>query len=216
LWFGSNQIPNKVTQTLQTGLFANTTFAQQQLTIDSSYSSYNQAKLNMKFVGYSIASMLIAEPGNFFMYAPSPSSGIAWLGSAGWILQSAPGTLNVSCSGTFSSASDQRLKEQIKDADLDMCQTVFDAISPKTYKRNDVDQNKTRLGFIAQDFEANLPIEFQNIVAPFIHGIDDKQEMLGLDYARITCILWGVCKNQQKALQELTQRLEALETKSPP
>ena len=210
LWYGSNQIPLKVEQTLQTGLLANTTFKQQQLTIDSSYSSYNQAKLNMKYVGYSIAHMLVAEPGNFYMYASNPASGVAWLTTGGWALQTNPGGVNVTCGGTFTQSSDARLKEEIKDADLDMCQTVFDAISPKTYKRNDYDQSKSRIGFIAQDFEANLPAEFQNIVNPFTHGTgEDKQEMLGLDYGRLTCILWGVCKKQQQQIADLIAKVNA-------
>ncbi len=210
LWFGSNQIPLKIKQNLQTGLFANSTFKQQQVTIDSSFSSYNQAKLNLQYVGYSIANMIVAEPGNFFMYAPNPASGIAWLTAGGWALQTSLGGVNVTCGGTFTQSSDARLKEEIKDADLDMCQTVFDAISPKTYKRNDYDQSKTRIGFIAQDFEANLPAEFQNIVSPFTHGTgEDKQEMLGLDYGRLTCILWGVVKNQQKQIDDLIAKVNA-------
>jgi hypothetical protein len=162
--------------------------------------------------------MIIAEPGMFFMYAPNPASGIAWLGSAGWILQSAPGTLNVSCAGTFSSASDERLKQDVQDLSLDSCQKVFDSISVKSYVRKDMETDRRRCGFIAQDVQTaieGIP-EMQNLVSPFKHGTgEDAQMMLGLDYGRIcSTVLWNVVKLQQKALQELTQRIIALETTS--
>ena len=38
------------------------------------------------------------------------------------------------------------------------------AVQPKTYKRNDLDDESTRIGFIAQDVEASLPPEWANIV----------------------------------------------------
>ena len=121
---------------------------------------------------------------------------------------------NVQCYGTFTSASDKRLKQDIRDADIDACQTVFDAIDAKVYKRKDIETTSDRIGFLADDFLANLPSEFQNIVSVNPNSPEDKEEaMMGLDYGRITAILWGVCKNQQKQLAELTARVASLESK---
>ena len=83
-----------------------------------------------------------------------------------------------------------------------------------TYTRNDLHTDKKRLGFIAQDF---LPFEkdFPNLVNTFehTHSDDKKEEMYGLDYSRLVCILWGVCKNMQAQLTDSTARIAALEAK---
>jgi hypothetical protein len=218
LWFGSNQIPLKISQTLQTGLLANTTFEQQQLTIDSSWSSYGQTKINLKYPGYSIPHMIVAEPGLFYTYTANPATAIAWLTASGWALQTNVGGLNVTCGGTFTQSSDARLKKDVQDLSLDSCQKVFDSISVKSYVRKDMETDRRRCGFIAQEVQTALEDvpDMQNLVSPFTHGTgEDKQEMLGLDYARLaSTVLWNVVKLQQKALQELTQRIIALETTS--
>ena len=91
---------------------------------------------------------------------------------------------------------------------------MFDAIDAKVYKRKDIETTSDRIGFIAQDFQENLPPEFQNIVSVNPSRPEDREEaVMGLDYGRITAILWGVCKNQQKQLQELTARVASLESK---
>jgi len=102
--------------------------------------------------------------------------------------------------------SDESLKDDIKIVDHDECQLVFDAIDVKTYKRNDMNSDKKRIGFVAQDFDAIIPEEFQNIVGK---TTNDK---LSLDYARITCILWSVVKNQQGTITDMVNRIQQLET----
>ena len=47
--------------------------------------------------------------------------------------------------------SDARLKENIREADLEELQAIFDATKPKCYDRTDV-PHKSRLGFVAQGF----------------------------------------------------------------
>ena len=46
--------------------------------------------------------------------------------------------------------SDEKVKQNIRDADLDELQAIFDRAAPKRYDGADVDQ-KDRLGFLAQD-----------------------------------------------------------------
>ena len=115
--------------------------------------------------------------------------------------------------GTFVNSSDRRLKEGIEQADYVECQRVFDNVEVQTYKRNDTETSQHRLGFIAQDVQAALPTKWQNIVRPFLFEHEDKsrEEMLGIDYARLTCVLWGVLKNQQATIVNLDARVAALE-----
>ena len=109
---------------------------------------------------------------------------------------------------SFVSTSDRAVKQNIVDADLNSVQAVFDAISLKSYQRVD-SPGLNRVGFVAQDFEAALPKEFENIVhMSYATG----NPLLSLDYSRASCILWGVCKNQQAALAALVARVEALES----
>ena len=76
----------------------------------------------------------------------------------------------------------------------------------KQYNRTDVAGK--RLGYIAQDFTTALPEEYGNIVHM---SYSTGNPLLSLDYSKVSCILWGVCKNQQVALAALTARIAALE-----
>jgi hypothetical protein len=120
---------------------------------------------------------------------------------------------NITYYGTLTSASDQRLKTDIQDVSLEDCQTVFDSLTPKTYKRRDQTDGKYRLGILAQDLKRILPARWDNLVDSFMHGPEDgaKEEYLSVSYDRLSLCLWGVVKNQQKALRELTLRIDALE-----
>ena len=90
--------------------------------------------------------------------------------------------------------SDARLKENIREADLEELQAILDKAVPKCYDRTDV-PHKSRLGFVAQDFEGAG-------VTGSAHRED--QQLMTLDYSRLTAVLWGVCK-------KLQARVEALE-----
>ena len=116
----------------------------------------------------------------------------------------------VTCAAGMCSASDSRLKDNQTFADPIVLQSIFDAVEVKTYERNDLNGQK-RVGFIAQDIEAVLPEYFQHIVGEgtLTKGEDAEGEPLEetiktVDYSRLVCILWGVCKTMQ-------QRIDALE-----
>ena len=120
---------------------------------------------------------------------------------------------NLNVSGTVSSngtvlTSDERVKENIELADLTEIQAIFDKVDVKTYERND-GLLGSRIGFIAQDFQKSIDNEskFQNIV----HPIYTEPPLLGIDMSRLTTLLWGVCKNQQQIITDLTTRVTALE-----
>ena len=91
------------------------------------------------------------------------------------------------------------IKTKIENASLTKIQEAFDAIEVKQYERTDIPG--PRIGFIADDFQAALPEEFDNIVHS--HYTEDGN-MLALDYARLgSTLLWGVCKNQQERISRL-------------
>ena len=52
----------------------------------------------------------------------------------------------------FNNPSHARVKNNIRDADLDELQAIFDRATPQRYDRTDCDQ-RDRLGFLARDFE---------------------------------------------------------------
>ena len=81
-------------------------------------------------------------------------------------------------------------------------------VDPQVYKRTDT--GETRCGFVAQQVQAVLPATMQNIVGT----TDAEKGLLGIDYARLaSVVLWGVAKQQQQQIADLTARIAALETK---
>ena len=63
---------------------------------------------------------------------------------------------NILASGSITSSSDARFKENVLDADASKCLAVLNALAVKSYNRNDMDGKPKRLGFIAQEVEAAL------------------------------------------------------------
>ena len=62
------------------------------------------------------------------------------------------------------------------------------AVIPQTYHRVDIDQN--RLGFIAQHIQNAAPANWNLTAMQYNNG----QALLGLDYSRLTAVLWQVCR----------------------
>ena len=112
----------------------------------------------------------------------------------------------VSCTSVVSS-SDEAIKQNIEPASLTACQAVFDAVDPKVYQRKDLPQ-QDRIGFIAQDFEACLPPQFDNIVSETYSK--DHGRLLALDYSRICGLLWGVVKGQQARIKKLEETVSEI------
>ena len=106
---------------------------------------------------------------------------------------------DVICSRTvsatsYTSTSDESVKEHIKDASIEDCMEIFKNTNVKTYNRKDVPGQ--RIGFIAQDIAEYLPPEFANVVGMQYGG---GMPLLSLSYDRLVCVLWGVCTNQEAA-----------------
>ncbi len=107
--------------------------------------------------------------------------------------------------------SDEAIKENVALASLEELQGIFDRVNVMTYTRND-GVHGPRVGFVAQHLQAAIgeDSKLQNIVMPVY---TDGPPLLGLDYARLTCLLWAVCKIQKAELAALTARVVTLESK---
>ena len=95
--------------------------------------------------------------------------------------------------------SDARLKQNIREADLEELQAIFDGAAPKCYDRTDV-PHKSRLGFVAQDFEG------AGVTGTVWR---EGQELMTLDFSRLTAVLWGVCKRLQARVDALEKPKKA-------
>ena len=97
------------------------------------------------------AQLEVASTGNCTLNAPGQE---IWLQNR--VSGQAP--LIVETNGVVTTAygqndlSDARIKQNVRDADLEELQVIFDRVAPKRYDRVDADL-KDRLGFSAQDFE---------------------------------------------------------------
>ena len=87
---------------------------------------------------------------------------------------------------------------------------MLNNIEAKTYTRTDLDTTDKRIGFIAQDIQANLPEEFKNVLGTVYGNVNGA--LLGLDYSRLTPILWTLVKKQQELITSLESRVQALES----
>ena len=106
-------------------------------------------------------------------------------------------------------ASDQSLKSYAKDASTEDCLNMLRQVSAKTYLRLDMPDSGSRLGFIAQDVEASCPSAWSNLVGTAQYSREQGgtgTEIRTLDYSRLVCPLWQVCRS-------LLARVEALEAK---
>ena len=91
-------------------------------------------------------------------------------------------------------------------------QAIFDAVEVMTYERNDLGGQK-RVGVIAQEIEAVLPESYRHIVGQgtISKGETEEGEPIEetkvLDYSRLVCALWGVCKGLKQRIEDLESRL---------
>ena len=124
-------------------------------------------------------------------------------------------SLNISGSLTctaLTQTSDRAIKSNIAPANLEELQHIFDAVEVQTYTRTDGVAG-SRVGMIAQDVQAAIAggSLLQNLVNPVY---SDKAPLLGIDYSRLAAtVLWGALKNQQRRIDELIDRVAALEPK---
>ena len=106
---------------------------------------------------------------------------------------------NSAFSGTaFNVVSDEQKKENVEDVDED-CSEIVKKIKVKTFNYKEDKKKKKYIGFMAQDVYKKVPTKFEAVV-------NDYGDYMGLDYGKMSSILW-------KALQEEMTKTEYLESK---
>jgi hypothetical protein len=97
----------------------------------------------------------------------------------------------------FTTTSDESVKDDVTDIDLT---PIFDNCNVKSYVRNDKPDWDRRVGFLAQDIQKactdnDLPNTFNS---PSTN--ENGDELLGLDYSRLVCVLWSKVKQLEKKI----------------
>ncbi|WP_207532073.1 tail fiber domain-containing protein [Desertivirga arenae] len=100
-------------------------------------------------------------------------------------------------------SSDRRLKKYIKGLNYGLKELM--ALQPVTYYWKDAKQSQDKqIGLIAQ--------EARKIIPEIVVGNESK-EMLGVNYTELVPVLINAIKEQQKQIEELKQKVTALEKK---
>ena len=99
--------------------------------------------------------------------------------------------------------SDKRLKDNIEDVDEE-CSEIVKKIKVKTYKLKSDDEKKNHIGFIAQELVEVLPKKIEAV------GNSDGDYM-GINYGKMSAILWKCCQEQQSKIEHLEARLFEVE-----
>ena len=113
-------------------------------------------------------------------------------------------------------ASDESLKTpNPPEANAEDCLRLVRHVSARVYERTDLPGTGLRIGFIAQEVQSACPDAFGNLIGTAQHSSDhegtNEREILTLDYARLSAVLWQCCKDMDRRLQEQEQRIQALE-----
>jgi len=159
------------------------------------------------------------------LFGTSGDNGIRWYassnGSGSWNVASDVQLFNASGQLTASSASDERLKNNIVDYTIADALTKVNALRPVSFEWNDTIKRKkgteyadgTHVGFIAQEVETVFPeaclisdTDQYDAESPFDLDPDDTYygDIKGVRAEKMVPILVG-------AIKELTRRLELLE-----
>ena len=122
---------------------------------------------------------------------------------------------NFQFSGTaFNVVSDKQKKENIEDVDED-CSEIVKKIEVKTFNYKDDKKKKNNIGFIAQEVKEVIPHKFETVVS-------DSGEFMGIDYGKMSAILWKALQEEmaktqylESKISETIARVEALEKSTP-
>ena len=96
-------------------------------------------------------------------------------------------------------ASDRRLKTNIRRVPEQHVQRLFDEVEPQYYDR--IGGAKDQLGFIAQDVQAA-----GKLGETLCKTMSGEEELLALDYQKLSVVLWGVVKSLQRRVEKLEKK----------
>ena len=108
---------------------------------------------------------------------------------------------------SFYAASDRRLKENIKPAELD-CGKVIDDLQIKEFNFIDDEEKKIVVGAIAQELKEILPEKYR---AELVNGSEDTH--YSINEGKLLFIAIGALKEERAKTKELEERLARLEAK---
>ena len=115
------------------------------------------------------------------------------------------------------STSDSVFKDDQQPVSIDDCLQVFNNLTTKTFIRNDKPEDLANgirsVGFVAQDLQNDLPSSFNNLVYSNENYQGSDKTILSIDYGLLTSILWEVVRWQGTHIQNLEDRLTAIENK---
>ena len=143
-------------------------------------------------------------------YVPVPSLGLGKTPGSVYQLDLSLDTARKLTSTTWTTGSDRRIKEDIQDANLQMCVDLVDAIPLKrfawkaSYAPSQTDRHQ--LGWIAQDVEeAGLE---KAVTISEDHGYPDFRS---LNTDQLYKVMWGALQKNMGDAKELKARLDALQ-----
>lgn len=117
--------------------------------------------------------------------------------------QSAIGTVTTTTSGvTYNTTSDIRLKQDIEPL---VATDKLMAMNPVSYNWKADPDGPRSMGFIAQ--------EMADVMPEAVSTGDDDDAMMSMDYGRITPILVSALQDAHRKIEQLEQRLAAMEAK---
>ena len=114
---------------------------------------------------------------------------------------------DISYTGGIGPSSDKRLKEDIRDLEIEKAVELVRYIVPKTYKFIDKEKygDKYHCGFIANEFITDkMPPEWSNIVR------EGRDGYLRFDYSATTSILWSALQYSLKENEEMKDALKTV------
>jgi hypothetical protein len=119
-------------------------------------------------------------------------------------------------------SSDERIKDDITEADYELCFNNINKLKLKRYKYKKgvneiISKDKYRLGFIAQEvqdiFPKNVSIRPMSIYDENNEVIEVIEDCLSIDTEQINSTLYGAFKHSIKLIQSQDDRIKELEAK---
>ena len=104
----------------------------------------------------------------------------------------------------FYAASDRRLKENIKDLDLN-CLDLVNNINLREFSWKTDETHKPVIGAIAQELRQVLPEKY---VHEFIGGQETDDEYLSINDSKLVYLLIGAIQEQQKEIESLKAKID--------
>ena len=104
----------------------------------------------------------------------------------------------------FYGTSDRRLKENIKDLDLN-CLDLVNNINLREFSWKADEEHKPTIGAIAQELRQVLPEKY---VHEFIGGKETDDEYLSINDSKLVYLLIGAIQEQQKEIESLKAKID--------